>query len=126
MRIAHAALWTRNLDEAAEFWRRTFGASIGEPYHSQRRPGFVSRFVTLPGGATIELMTGPWIASAPVGDSVGWDHLAISLGDSATVDSLVAQCEVDGRLISPARLTGDAHYEAVIATPDGPRIEITA
>jgi lactoylglutathione lyase len=37
---------TRELD-AAEFWGRTFGASIGERCHSQRRRGFVSRFVTL-------------------------------------------------------------------------------
>jgi len=71
MRIAHAALWTRNLDEAAEFWWRTFGAAIGEPYRSRRRPGFVSRFVTLPGGAAIELMTGPWIASSPQGTPSG-------------------------------------------------------
>jgi lactoylglutathione lyase len=61
MRIAHVALWTRDLDAAAEFWRRTFQATIGEPYYSQRRHGFVSRFVTLGTGDKIELMTGPWI-----------------------------------------------------------------
>ena len=51
MRLAHVALWTRDLDAAAEFWREWFGAAIGDPYESRRRPGFVSRLATLPSGA---------------------------------------------------------------------------
>ena len=120
MQIEHVALWTRELDTAAEFWRRTFGASIGERYHSQRRPGFVSQFVTLPGGADkIELITGPWVATAAEGDSVGWDHLAISLGDAGAVGALAARCATEGLLVSPPRSTGDGYYEAVISKPDG-------
>lgn len=126
MRIAHAALWTRDLDAAAEFWRRTFNAAIGEPYESRRRQGFVSRFVTLASGDKIELMTGPWVGSATEGDVVGWDHLAISLGEREAVDALAAQCAKEGLLISPPRMTGDGYYEAVISTPDGTRVEITA
>ena len=39
MRIAHTALWTRDLDAAAAFWQRYFGAEVGEAYHSKRREG---------------------------------------------------------------------------------------
>lgn len=127
MHIAHTALWTRDLDAAAAFWRDYFGADVGESYYSQRRTGFISRFVTLPGGgAKIELMTGPWIEKAPSTDHVGWDHIAVSLGDVAAVDSLAERCRAVGLLLSPPRLTGDGFYEAVISMPDGTPIEVTS
>ena len=127
MRLAHVALWTRDLDGAATFWRHYLGASVGEPYLSRRRPGFVSRFVTLPGGGQIELMTGPWVARPHRGaESVGWDHVAVALGDARAVDELAARCAADGVLVSPPRTTGDGFYEAVLAMPDGTRVEVTA
>ncbi|MDR5782991.1 VOC family protein [Caballeronia sp. LZ065] len=127
MKVAHVALWTRDLDGAAAFWREHFGAGIGERYHSRRRPGFVSCFVTLPGdGVQIELMTAPWLAEADLADHVGWDHLAIALGSRAAVDAMALRCDAEGLLIAAPRTTGDGYYEAVIAAPDGTRIEITA
>lgn len=127
MTITHVALWTSDLDAAAAFWRRYFDAEIGEPYHSRRRPGFISRFVTLPGGdSRIELMTAPWLERQAVVDRIGWDHLAIALGSAAAVEALAARCEMDGCLASPPRTTGDGYYEAVITMPEGTRIEITA
>lgn len=127
MRIAHTALWTRDLDAASAFWVKYFGASVGEPYHSQRRPGFVSRFVQLPEGPDqIELMTGPWLTADPHRERIGWDHVAISLGSKTAVDVLAERCKTDGCLTSLPRMTGDGFYEAVIAMPDGTPIEITA
>jgi len=127
MALAHVALWTRNLDGSAAFWQRLFGATIAPPYRSERRPGFVSVFATLPGDALrLELMAAPWLADAPVGDAVGWDHVAISLGNAAAVDALATLCASEGCLLSAPRKTGDGFYEAVIATPDGTRVEVTA
>ncbi|MDR5761295.1 VOC family protein [Caballeronia sp. LZ035] len=127
MNIAHMALWTRDLDAAAAFWREHFGAEIGVQYHSQRRPGFISCFVSLPGDAVqIELMTAPWLANAGIADQMGWDHLAIALGSRAAVDAMALRCGAEGLLVAAPRLTGDGFYEAVIAAPDGSRIEITA
>jgi lactoylglutathione lyase len=126
MELTHVAVWTHDLDGAAAFWRSYFNAEIGEPYHSCRRPGFVSRFVRLPGCNTrIEMMTGPWLAEQAIVDRIGWDHLAISLGSTTAVDELAARCEKDGCLVSPPRTTGDGYYEAVITMPEGTRIEIT-
>jgi lactoylglutathione lyase len=125
MRVAHIGVWTRDLDAAADFWRRCFDAEVGEPYHSRRRPGFVSRFLALPGGGPrIELMTGPWVADAPA-EAVGWDHVAVSLDSPAAVDALAERCRAEGCLVSPPRTTGDGFYEAVVAMPGGTRIEIT-
>jgi lactoylglutathione lyase len=127
MRVTHIAVWTRDLDRASAFWRQYFGAAVSDPYHSKRRPGFVSRFVTLPGGEVrIELMSAPWIADPASGECVGWDHIAISLGSTAAVDELAVRCEADGLLVSRPRTTGDGFYEAVLAMPDGTHIEITA
>jgi lactoylglutathione lyase len=126
-RLAHAALWTRDLDAAAAFWRDVFGARVGEPYRSARRDGFVSRFVTLADGGAIELMTGPWLDAADGGvERVGWDHVAVSLGSREAVDALAARCAPEGRLVSGPRMTGDGFYEAVLAMPDGTRVEITS
>lgn len=127
MKLAHTALWTRDLESAAAFWSQYFGAAVGETYHSKRRPGFVSRMVDLPGcEVRIELMTGPWIVDAQSTDSVGWDHISVSLGSVAAVDELAARCEAAGRLEMGPRTTGDGYYEAVISMPDDTRIEITS
>lgn len=127
MKIAHVALWTSDLDSAAAFWERYFGAVVGAAYCSQRRPGFVSRFVALPGEeATIELMTAPWLDARVTNEHVGWDHIAVSLGEKEAVDRLAARCEADGQLVCAARTTGDGYYEAVVAMPDGTRVEVTA
>lgn len=127
MRIAHVALWTRDLDGAAGFCQRYLGADIGPLYASERRPGFVSRFVTLPAsGHHLELMTGPWVSAPEPTERTGWDHIAIAVPDKAGVDAMAARCNADGILVSGPRTTGDGHYEAVIRMPDGTRIEITA
>lgn len=126
MRLAHVALWTADLDGAAAFWQRYFGAGVGELYQSRNRPGFRSRFVRLPGVGEIELMTGPWVEPAPAGEPVGWDHVAISLGSTEAVDALAARAAPDGCLLSGPRVTGDGYYEAVLAMPGGTRIEITS
>ncbi|MDR3435745.1 VOC family protein [Telmatospirillum sp.] len=127
MKISHVALWTRDLHAAALFWQTYFAAEVGEIYQSKRRKGFASRFVTLPGnGAAIELMSGPWVEDGQASEQVGWTHVAISLGSAEAVDTLAARCQAAGLLMSGARTTGDGFYEAVIRTPDGIAIELTA
>lgn len=126
MRLAHVALWTRDLDAAAAFWSDYFDAEVGDLYESRNRPGFRSRFVKLSDGGAIELMAGPWIETASPAERAGWDHVAISLGSEAAVDGLAARCRAEGCLVSGPRRTGDGFYEAVIAAPDGIRVEITS
>ncbi|WP_322092596.1 VOC family protein [Paraburkholderia bannensis] len=127
MRLAHVALWTRDIPSAADFWQRYFDAKVGLLYNSNRRPGFTSCFIELgPDRLQIELMSAPWIADKAADECVGWDHIAISLGSIAAVDSLAERCKSDNVLVSGPRRTGDGFYEAVIAAPDGTRVEITS
>ncbi|OBZ94245.1 bleomycin resistance protein [Pararhizobium polonicum] len=127
MRIAHIALWTADLDRLCRFWAETFGAIVGDLYESARRPGFSSRFLYLKDGPSIEIMQGPWIAPGDEpGERQGYAHLALSLGSRTAVDAMAARAAASGTLVSPARMTGDGFYEAVLRDPDGNPIEITA
>jgi lactoylglutathione lyase len=123
--VAHIGVWTRDLEKAAEFWKRNFNATVGEVYLSKRRKGFISRFVELPGGgARIELMAGPWVEGFDGRERAGWDHVAISLESKKAVDELAEKCAAEGCLVSGPRVTGDGYYEAVVATADGVRVEV--
>ncbi|TPW28471.1 glyoxalase/bleomycin resistance/extradiol dioxygenase family protein [Martelella alba] len=124
--IAHVAMWTGDLERMAAFYRDHFGAAIGPRYESRRRPGFVSRFITLSQGPAIEIMQLPQLGP-PIADAErpGYAHLAIALGSADAVNRMARRAEMDGFLKSPPRLTGDGFYEAVIADPDGNPIEIT-
>ncbi len=125
MRIGHVALWTQDVERLACFWAETFGADIGERYESARRPGFVSRFLSLSDGPTIEIMQGPWIdAPGETEERAGYAHLALSLGSRDAVDAMAADAAQRGILVSPPRMTGDGYYEAVLKDPDGNIIEI--
>ncbi|CAI2416910.1 Glyoxalase-like domain [Serratia ficaria] len=127
MKIAHVALWTRDIDAQLAFWQRYFNAQAGEEYVSRNRPGFVSRFVSLASGPTIEIMRLPQLlAPQAQQERVGWAHIALSLGSEQRVDSLAQRARQDGILQAAPRWTGDGFYEAIIRDPDGNAIEITA
>lgn len=124
--IAHVALWTRDVDRLTAFYARLFGAAVGERYESRRRPGFVSRFLTLSEGATIEIMQAPWLEYDRNSlETPGYAHIAIALGSREAVDCFAKIAETGGFLKSPARQTGDGFYEAVLTDPDDNLIEIT-
>ena len=127
MRIAHVALWTRDLDRMVAFWTRLFGLTPGSVYASARRPGFASCFLRFPDGPTFELMTAPWLpaADAPGEDRPGWAHVAISVGSEERVRDLAVRMADEAALVSAPRWTGDGFYEAVVRDPDGNLVEIT-
>lgn len=125
MNIAHVALWTHHLDAQVKFWETVFAGQSNERYVSKNRPGFESHFITLSDGPTIELMALPELTDAPsAAEYVGWAHIAINVGGKADVDRMAENARNSGTLLSAPRMTGDGYYEAVIADPDGNRIEL--
>ena len=128
MQIEHVALWTGNLEQLKEFYVRYFEATAGEKYCSADHP-FESYFLTFSTGARLELMWSPEVADAmrAAGDqTLGWTHIAISVGSRARVDALTAELgEAGFGIASSPRNTGDGYYESVVLDPDGNRVEIT-
>ena len=59
MKIAHIALWTRQLEQQARFWTSFFNGQINEKYCSRTNPGFESYFVKIGEDIAIELMCKP-------------------------------------------------------------------
>jgi lactoylglutathione lyase len=124
-RIEHVAIWTRDLERLRDFYQRYFGAASNDGYHNPRR-AFRSYFLTFGGGARIELMKVPDIADAAPGARVGLAHVAFALGSRDAVDRLTDRLRADGvAVIDGPRTTGDGYYEAVVADPDGNRLELT-
>ena len=127
MKIAHIALWTRQLEQQARFWVSFFAGEINEKYYSQTNPGFESFFVKIGDNIAIELMTKPGLVALTADNNhTGWVHLAISVGGAENVDRLAKRADAQGILVSPPRTTGDGYYEAVLKDPDGNLIEIVA
>lgn len=127
MKIAHIALWTNDLEAQIDFWQTYFSGLANEKYISLNNLGFESYFIHLSEGATIELMTKPnLLDNTSSNNTIGWAHIAISVGSKSRVDEIAAIAECNGILNSRSRLTGDGYYEAIITDPDGNLVEIVS
>jgi lactoylglutathione lyase len=125
-RLEHVALWARDIDRVAAFYARYFGAQVGERYENPRK-GFQSRFLSFASGARLEVMARTDVGTRGAGESLGFAHVAISIGDEAAVDALAARFEAEGvSLLDGPRRTGDGYYECVVLDPEGNRVEVAA
>ena len=125
-RLEHVALWVRDLDRVAAFYARYFDARVGTRYENPRK-GFQSRFLEFGSGARLEIMVRTDVVARGTGESLGFAHVAIAVGDEAAVDALAARCRAEGvTLVDGPRRTGDGYYECVVLDPEGNRVEVTA
>ncbi len=125
MKIEHVALWTRDLERSKVFYETYFGGQSNRKYTNHAKQ-FESYFLTFGDGARLELMQMPTIPEGTDHQTIGWVHIAMSVGSKAEVDALTARLRDDGYTVEgEPRTTGDGYYESVILDPDGNRIEIT-
>lgn len=128
MKIAHIAIWVRDLERSKRFYETYFGAKAGDKYVNPAK-NFSSYFLSFEGGCRLEIMHKPEIPESPhiAGtESLGLTHFAISLGSAQNVDQLTMQLEQDGyKVVGKPRRTGDGYYESVVLDPENNRIEIT-
>jgi lactoylglutathione lyase len=128
MRIAHLALWTRDLERTKDFYVKYFNATYNEKYYNEKTR-FSSYFLSFDDGTKLEIMEKPTILSINVSKSYecfGYAHIAFSVGSKEKVDDLTNILVNDGyTLISGPRTTGDGYYESCILDAEGNRIEIT-
>ncbi len=127
MNIAHAAIYTANLELLRNFYVTYFNGKAG-PMYENKSNGFRSYFIEFDSGAALELMTrvsGLNRTKAAELDT-GYSHLAFSVGDRAGVNSLTERLRRDCfPVVSEPRTTGDGYYESCVLDPDGNRVEIT-
>ncbi|MCF0245960.1 MAG: VOC family protein [Ileibacterium sp.] len=125
MKIDHAALYVKNLEQARQFFEKYFHAKSNEMYHNPNT-GFSSYFLTFDGGSRLEIMNKPDLQDKPDSDWYGFIHLAMNVGSKEKVDELTKQLIQDGyKWISGPRTTGDGYYESCIQDAEGNTIEIT-
>lgn len=128
MKIEHIAIWSKNIDRLKDFYVSFFGGKPGNRYLNPAK-SFESYFITFDSGARLELMQMPGIhgnSNTPEAQSLGFIHLAFSVGSREEVNRLTDLLKSKGyTLLSEPRNTGDGYYESCVLDPDGNRIEIT-
>ncbi|MBO5615381.1 MAG: VOC family protein [Prevotella sp.] len=127
MRIDHAALFCRDLEQMRQFFIDYFDARSNEQYHNPRT-GLRTYILSFTEGSTrLELMQRPDVQDAdPSQPAIGYVHLSFAVGSKKGVDLLTRRLAADGYTVtSSPRTTGDGYYESCILGPEGIQIEVT-
>ena len=124
MRIDHAALFCRDLEQMRQFFIDYFDARSNEQYHNPRT-GLRTYILSFTDGSTrLELMQRPDVQDAdPSLPAIGYVHLSFAVGSKKGVDLLTRRLAADGYTVtSGPRTTGDGYYESCILGPEGFRL----
>jgi lactoylglutathione lyase len=122
VQIDHVALRVHDLEAMRRFFERWFGATASTRYENPSK-GFASYFLSFSSGPSLELIHNDSQTSAGFGPS----HLAFRLSSREAVNQQAAAMQEAGSiLLDGPRLTGDGHWEALLADPEGNHIELTA
>ena len=127
MRIDHAALFCRDLEQMRQFFIDYFDARSNEQYHNPRT-GLRTYILSFTEGSTrLELMQRPDVQDAdPSQPAIGYVHLSFAVGSRKGVDLLTRRLAADGYTVTGGpRTTGDGYYESSILGPEGIQIELT-
>lgn len=125
MKIEHVAIWVKDLEGMKRFYETYFNGTANSKYHNKDKE-FESYFLTFHGGARLEIMCKSGVDKSDQDDTIGWAHIAISLGSKESVNQMTARLQNDGyRLVNGPRVTGDGYYESVIEDPEGNLLELT-
>ena len=127
MRIDHAALFCRDLEQMRQFFIDYFDALSNEQYHNPRT-GLRTYILSFTEGSTrLELMQRSDVQdSDPSQPSIGYVHLSFAVGSKKGVDLLTRRLATDGYTVtSGPRTTGDGYSESCILGPEGIQIEVT-
>ena len=150
MRIDHAALFCRDLEQMRQFFIDYFDARSNEQYHNPRT-GLRTYILSFTEGSTrLELMQRteqrepssslewpsrdgrrqsqrPDVQDAdPSQPAIGYVHLSFAVGSRKGVDLLTRRLAANGYTVtSGPRTTGDGYYESCILGPEGIQIEVT-
>ena len=128
MKIAHIAIWCKDLERTKLFYEKYFQAKAGNKYINKEKH-FESYFLAFNNSNTrLELMHKPNILEIPMSTNVqhlGLAHIAYCAESREMVESLTKKLRNDGYyIIGEPRVTGDGYYESIVLDPEGNIIEI--
>ncbi|OQR57232.1 VOC family protein [Bacillus sp. CDB3] len=125
MKIEHVAIWVNDLEGMRDFYKQYFNGKENSIYHNPKKQ-FESYFITFEGGARLELMRQVGIDDALQTQTIGYAHIAFSVGSKEKVNQLTDMLREAGYpVLNGPRTTGDGYYESVVSDPEGNQIEIT-
>ena len=125
MKIEHVAIWVNDLEGMRDFYKKYFNGEENSLYHNPKKQ-FESYFITFEGGARLELMKRVGIEDALLTETIGYAHIAFSVGSKEKVNELTNTLREAGyAVLNGPRTTGDGYYESVVSDPEGNQIEIT-
>ncbi|HDR7254809.1 VOC family protein [Bacillus pacificus] len=125
MKIEHVAIWVNDLVGMRDFYKQYFNGEENSLYHNSKKQ-FKSYFITFEGGARLELMKRVGIEDALQTETIGYAHIAFSVGSKEKVNELTNTLREAGyAVLNGPRTTGDGYYESVVSDPEGNQIEIT-
>ena len=125
MKIEHVAIWVNDLEGMRDFYKKYFNGEENSLYHNPKKQ-FESYFITFEGGARLELMKRVGIEDALQTETIGYAHIAFSVGSKEKVNELTNTLREAGYpVLNGPRTTGDGYYESVVSDPEGNQIEIT-
>ena len=128
MKIAHIAIWTKDLEALKTFYIRYFNGVSNDKYINPTKK-FESYFISFERGPTLELMRRESMADGfyDINERLGITHIAFSLGSKEAVIFLTEKLRTDGyRIVGEPRTSGDGYFESVILDVEGNRIELLA
>ena len=128
MKIAHIAIWVKDLERTRVFYEKYFNARSNALYINKKTM-FKSYFLSFDNASRLELMQMPTVqesSKTKVDQVTGFNHLAISVGSKEEVIRLTNRLANDGyEVLKDPRYTGDGYYESLVLDPEKNRIEIT-
>ena len=125
MKIEHVAIWVNDLVGMRDFYKQYFNGEENSLYENPKKQ-FKSYFITFEGGARLELMKRLGIEDALQTETIGYAHIAFSVGSEEKVNELTNTLREAGYpVLNGPRTTGDGYYESVVSDPEGNQIEIT-
>ena len=125
MKIEHVAIWVNDLVGMRDFYKQYFNGEENSLYDNPKKQ-FKSYFITFEGGARLELMKRVGLDDALQTETIGYAHIAFSVGSKEKVNELTNTLREAGYpVLNGPRTTGDGYYESVVSDPEGNQIEIT-
>ncbi|MGO4498313.1 VOC family protein [Paenibacillus sp. 2RAB27] len=126
MKIAHIAMYVKDLELNKQFFIKFFNAKSNAMYVNAQT-GLKTYFLTFDEGADLEIMSRPNMTDGSKElTRAGFSHMAFSVGSKEKVDLLTRQLADAGYdILSGPRTTGDGYYESCVLGPENNQIEIT-